>query len=67
MLAVRELIGKRRLWARWLQLSITNHWGPILLKNSCLIDGPFADLIPVLNGGLGDDGTEAGGASGSVL
>jgi hypothetical protein len=39
----------------------------ILLKNSCLIGCPFADSIPLLIGGFGDDGTEAGGASGVVL
>ena len=41
--------------------------GLIVLKNSCLIEGAIADSIPLLIGGLGDDGTKAGGASGAVL
>jgi hypothetical protein len=40
---------------------------PIVLKNSCLIEGSIADSIPLLIGGCGDDGTKAGGASGAVL
>lgn len=41
-------------------------YGLILLKNSSLIERPIADSIPVLNGEFGDDGTEAGSASGAV-
>ena len=40
---------------------------PVVLKNSCLIEGSIADSIPLLIGGFGDDGTKAGGASGAVL
>jgi len=39
----------------------------IVLKNSCLIEAPIAVSIPLLIGGLGDDGTKAGGARGAVL
>ena len=40
---------------------------PIVLKNSCLIGCPFADSIPLLIGGFGDDGIEAGSTGGAVL
>lgn len=41
---------------------------PILLKNSCLIAVPLADSILLINdGGIGDDGNEAGSAGGLVL
>ena len=39
----------------------------ILLKNSSLIGCALADSIPVLIGGFGDDGTEAGSTGGVVL
>ncbi|SCZ72928.1 hypothetical protein SAMN04488118_11572, partial [Epibacterium ulvae] len=41
--------------------------GLILLKNSSLIECPLADSIPLLVGGFGDDGTEAGSTGGAVL
>ena len=42
-------------------------FAPILLKNSCLIGCLFADSIPVLMGGFGDDGTEERSTGGAVL
>lgn len=41
--------------------------GPILLKNSRLIDGPLADSIPLGDRRIGNDGTAARGATGAVL
>jgi hypothetical protein len=40
---------------------------PMLLKNSCLIEGSIADSIPLLIGGFGDVGTEAGSTGSIVL
>lgn len=44
-----------------------SQFGLILLKNSCLIGCAFADSIPLLNGGLSDDGSEAGSTASAVL
>lgn len=49
------------------QSPFNRHQGRILLKNSLLIDRPSADSIPLGDRRIGNDGTAARGATGTVL